>query len=50
MGYARVRLSEVRQVVFRKAQRIKRCKCCGHDIDYSSNECCKSKRQSRGRK
>lgn len=50
MGYARVRLLEIPQVVFRKAARMRRCKNCGGDIDYSMNECCKAKRQSRGRK
>ena len=49
MGYARVRLTEIRQIVRRKAAKIRVCRNCGHDIDYSVNACCVEKRQSRGK-
>jgi hypothetical protein len=47
MSYSRIKLDNVKQIVFRRAHKIRTCINCGHDIDYSLNECCVEKRKDR---
>jgi len=47
MSYARIRLDNVRRIVYRRAAKIRRCKHCGHDLDNSLNACCVANRRNR---